>query len=204
MQKIKISEGKIGKEYVTVFGKIIQLVEKHQQFAKILVFATDAQISVKADYEVYDMGDDLIKKLEDKTIRTSGVIPIGPEMLEDVTTKIEETQKPKKKEPMVAKANIKKAAVKNKSNEEDEDMESEEGVMDSKKLSLKKFVWEMLKKGIQTREGLTKAVIEANISQCTEPKKVKKYVSMALASLKKREGLNIVSIEPGKYQIIDK
>ncbi|KKK87588.1 hypothetical protein LCGC14_2751730 [marine sediment metagenome] len=99
MKKIKVSAGQIGREYVTPFGKIVQLVTKTQQHAKILVLATDTEIAVHPDYAVYDLEEDTENRLSDPEVRKSGIISISEDAVEiKKQIKSASTEKLKQKE----------------------------------------------------------------------------------------------------------
>jgi len=49
-----ISEGTVGQEFVTKFGKVIQIVSMSQRKVRVLVLATEEEVEVAPDYPVFE------------------------------------------------------------------------------------------------------------------------------------------------------
>ena len=196
MKKITIKDAKIGKEYVTMYGKIIQLVNKNPQHSKVLVLATDSELVLSNSYPIWDIGDELEEKLLNPDNRKTGVIHIeNEEFKEEVSKKSVEAAQEKQKllsEPDPVEEEIPKPKVKKPAPSSN-----------TESLSAKQLIANLLREGEQTRDSLAQAIIDHGLSKHDSIPKVKKYVSVALSLLKKRDGLNIESVEPGRYRLIE-
>ena len=70
-----------------------------------------------------------------------------------------------------------------------------------KKGTIKQLVWDMLKKGVCTRTDLAKAAIAKGLTEETDVNKTKRYISVVLHQLQKKEGVDLVTLKPGTYKI---
>jgi len=227
---IRLSDCELHKEYITKHGKKIQLVGKSNVRAKILVLASDTEITVPIHYKVFELmnqtedaapeeqqedavgladGVEVTESEEFEVVRASDVISNAK--VSGATPDPKPPKKALKKEPKKAlkKESIKELKKKNKPkgitkkdkpNTIKNSKKGESRIM--KKYTAKQLVWDMLKKhkkGV-TKTKLAEEIIAKGMTENVEVKKVKNYVGLILSSLKKN-GVNIISIEPGKYII---
>ncbi|MFA5132730.1 MAG: hypothetical protein WC444_05415 [Candidatus Paceibacterota bacterium] len=162
-KKIPVSECVVGKEYVTEYGRVVQMVSGGQQKSKFLVLLTKKTVEMENDYTVYDKEELMKANAECSSSEDESVAVPPPEVLCKDTNEF---------------VDVKGSGI-----------------------SARQLVKEKLLEGPQTRDSLAKAIVDNGLSKNTDTKKVKCYVSVILANLKKKDGLNIVSDKPGSYHI---
>jgi|GEM_PF-4622957 len=219
---ITLGECEPSKEYVTKYGKRIQLLHKSSTRAKILVLATGGELYVPLHYKVFPINSE-DEEEEEVTIKASEVIEdeveqdetdenavqdeseedeLDEESEEDESdeesedNEDEEFEEPEKPKTKSTKKPSKSKAKKLKTKKEKKG--------DAMKQTAKQLVLTMLKrskkKGV-TRTELAKAIMAKGLTENVDIKKVKNYVSLVLSLLKKKDKVKIVSIEPGRYVI---
>jgi hypothetical protein len=200
---IPLKECQIGKEYYTFHGKKIQLVELSGNRAKMLLLLSDTTIPVSSSYKVFKTIEDFREHHEEENAASeekqpkkaktssSGKVKVRAK---DVLSKKDEADKKKDKKAK-PKDKVKQPKKDKKSNKK----EGGSGTM--KKNTAKQLVLSLLRKGPHTRDDLAKAVIAKGLTENTEIKKVKHYISVMLSNIKRKDGIKIITLEPGKYAI---
>ncbi|MCW4031031.1 MAG: hypothetical protein NWE80_01565 [Candidatus Bathyarchaeota archaeon] len=203
---IRLKDCKIGGEYYTKMGKKVQLLELSGSQAKILLLVSETTIPISANYQVFKSVEDFQEYFDEKEKEAESKNPEKEEVKEDKvkvrakdvignSKKKKEKEKPEKKAKPKTKTKTKSAKKDKKSNKK------EGGSGEMKKNTAKQLVLSLLKKGPHTRDELAKAVIAKGLTENTEIKKVKHYISVMLANAKKKDKIKIVTLEPGKYAI---
>jgi hypothetical protein len=189
---VPISECELQCECATKMGKKLQVIGKGQNRVRVKVLATGIEVDLPTHYKVFklDSGDTVGEFDDEKvTVRAKDIIKDKDKKSAKGSSK-KKAKKPDKKPP-------KKASKSKKKSDKEKG-----GSRLMKKQTAKQLVLDMLqKKKSCTRTELAEAVISKGLSENTDVKKVKKYVSVILSQLKNKQGLKIVSVEPGKYSI---
>jgi hypothetical protein len=176
---MRIGDGDVGGEYVTRYGKVLQIVSKDKNSVRVHVVYAGKETTVSKDYEVYEYNEELMGSCK-SSLEVQGNTSFVETPPVDMQTEIDRSKENK----------AKKAAKKKQSGSED------------KPLTAKKLVWDLLKEGEQTRSSLAQALIDNKLTKHTTVKKTKAYVSVILSNLKKKNGVKIESVEPGRYRLV--
>ena len=209
---IPASEGIVGKDYISMHGKRIQVVGKSGRKIKIIVLATDKHADVPINYPLFEPVEDEVNEDDQKgvAIEEELVEEPKPKKMRVDAKSVLNKNKPKNSEKKTTKnekTKSKKKPSKNKSTIKKKPASKEEGgskVMkknDKKPKTAKQHVIDMLRKKVCSREELAKAIMSKNLTTATDVKKAKQFVSIMLANMKKKDKLNVVTVEPGKYRI---
>ena len=185
---IEAGDCDLHKEYVNLFGKKVQIIEKQGNKVRVEVRATQSEIYIPKSYRLFE-----IEKPADDEKQEEIVVSA-----KDVIEKSAQKEVPKvgkqPKEKSVQAVEEKKVAKKTTK-------ETKKGEKKMKNGTIKQLVWDMLKRGACTRDDLAKAAIAKEMTDSREVSKVKNYISVVLHQLKKKEGVNIVTLKPGTYKI---
>lgn len=175
---MKIGEGEIGEEYVTRYGKVLQIVSMDKNSVRVCVVYAGQETVVSKDYEVYKYDEELMGNCK-ASLEVQGNTSFVDTPKVDMSKEIKKIKENKSK----------KLSNKSKSSFDD-------------KLTAKKLVWDLLKKEEQTRSSLAQALIDHKLTKHTTAKKAKAYVSVILSNLKKKHDVKIENVEPGRYRLI--
>jgi hypothetical protein len=208
---INIIDSTVGKQYLSPYGKKIQVIAKTGNRVRVLVLATEGEKDVPGDYRVIPLDTVLAKQVVTSTENNSNPSLYPPHSYPKVIKKeakkeakevkevIEEPNdlpvlKTKPEQPVVTKAAPKVQTA--------QLMAKGSGAMHTpkqKKGTAVDLVIQLLQQSPQTKVGLATAIIDNKLSKNTKIENVVNYVSVMLTKIKKKYNLKT---SDGKYSII--
>lgn len=137
-----------------------------------------------------------IRTLPNKTTRGRAKLYIEPELKKSVLKKYSKKARPVRAKTVKAKP---KKVVKVARGEPPF---TKVGVKHRKRSdSNKAFILSLLRKGVQTRESMAKALIAAGLSKHSDVEKIKAYISVVLSNLETRDGIEVIKPGLGQYMV---
>lgn len=187
--KGKLNPGDI---LISPYGKKIEIVKKEggEYVAKVLCIGDDVGYRFPEDYIVEKCT--LIGETQNLDVcLDESNVPCACTECDDTCC-----------EDLSCQENCKEDVEEEQDVEEDVVKKEEVNTVELKeKKTIKSVILSQLAEGPKTNEELAKAIIDAGISQQTDLKKIKTYVSINLSNLKK-EGMKIENVGRGKHQLV--
>ena len=187
----EIGSCELMREYATLWGKKIQVLSKGQNKVRVLVLATKGEIEIPKSYKVFEIEEE--KDMSDST--EEEMIVKADEVIKELKSKQGSVSEVMSREDFEIGKQVKvQEKVVNPELKDKRGKRMKNG-------TIKQLVWDMLKKGVCTRTDLAKAAIAKGMTENSDIKKVKCYISVVLHQLQKKEGVNLVTLKPGTYKI---